>query len=237
VTIISTSDTLDHTPLIGEVWDMLAERGWLAERTPDVQSKLRNIAQVRTYRPGEHLYLVGKPPGGIHGLARGAIDISVPREDGQEVVLHRAQAGFWIGDSALFSGMPRLVTVTAATETVAAYLPRTQLWGLLEKHPNLTLDFYVLSHRNMATILQLLANLSIPRAGARIASCLLSFNRRKKKDQDWVLLSQEKLAELSALSLPTVQRTLRHLEETGIVELGYGRLRIRDPQQLSRYSG
>jgi hypothetical protein len=34
-----------------------------------------------------------------------------------------------------------------------------------------------------------------------------------------------------------VQRTPRRLEETSIVELGYGRLRIRDREQLLRYCG
>lgn len=233
----SKKNKVDPAPPLGEVWDMLAERGWLAERSPDVRKKLRSIAQVRMYRPGEPIYTVGKPPEAVYGIARGAVDISIPREDGQEVVIHRAQSGFWIGDQALFSGMPRLVTVTAAAETVAACLPKSQLWRLLEQNPELTLDFYILSHRNVATSVQLLAKLSMPRAGARIALCLLNYDQRQKKGEEWLLLSQEKLAELTALSLPTVQRKLRQLEEAGIVELGYGRLRIRDRKQLLSYCG
>ena len=214
---------------------MLEERGWLSERAPDVSARLRNIAQVRIYRQGEPLYIVGEPPRGVYGIARGALDISIPREDRQEIVIHRAQSGFWIGDLALFSGQPRLVTVTAAAETVAAYLPKARLAQLLELYPDLIADFYVLSHRNVATTLQLIANLSIPRAEARIALRLLIYDQRQSSTPDWIPLSQEKLAELTALSLPTVQRTLRRLEEAGLLELGYGRLRVRDREQLLGY--
>jgi len=152
-------------------------------------------------------------------------------------VVHRAQSGFWVGDLALFSSLPRLITATAATEITAAFLSKTRLSQLLEQYPELILDFYVLSHRNVATTLQLMANLSIPSSEARIALRLLIYDQRQAKGQDWIPLSQEKMAELTALSLPTVQRTLRRLEEAGIVELGYGRLQIRDREQLLRYCG
>jgi len=233
----SAKDKVGSTPSVGEVWKMLEQRGWLAERAPDVRDRLRSIAKVRTYRPGEPLYTMGEAPQGVYGIVQGALDISIPRQDGQEIVVHRAQAGFWIGDLALFSGQARLVTVIASTETVAACLPRSRLVQLLEQHPGLIADFYVLSHRNVATLLQLLANLSIPRAETRIALRLLIYDQRQTNTQDWIPLSQEKLAEVTALSVPTVQRALRGLVETGLVELGYGRLRIRDRERLLRYCG
>lgn len=233
----SAKDKVGKTPSLGEVWKILEQRGWLADRAPHVRNELRSIARVRIYRPGEPLYTVGEAPRGVYGVARGALDISIPRQDGQEIVVHRAQSGFWIGDLALFSGQARLVTVVASTETVAACLPRSRLAQLLEQHPELIADFYVLSHRNVATLLQLLANLSIPRAETRIALRLLIYDQRQTNTQDWIPLSQEKLAELTALSVPTVQRALRGLVETGLVELGYGRLRIRDRERLLRYCG
>ena len=198
---------------------------------------MRSIAQVRTYRRREPLYVVGETSNGVFGIARGSLDVSIPREDGQEVVLHRAQTGFWIGDLALFSSQPRLITATAASDVVAAFLPKARLMPLLEQHPELIADFYILSHRNVATMLQLMANLSIPRSEARIAQRLLSYDQQQTKNPDWIPLSQEKLAQLTAVSLPTVQRTLRGFVDTGIVELGYGRLRIRDREQLLRCCG
>ena len=228
-------DMVANHPPLGEVWKMLEERGWLAERSADVRARLLGIAEVRGYRPGESLYMVGEPPRGVYGVARGSVDLSIPRDDGEEIVVHRTQPGFWVGDLALLSSRPRLISVTAATNVITAFLPRTALTGLLERYPELIRDFYVLSQRNMATALQLIANLSVPRADERIALRLLIYDQRRTQNREWLPLSQEKLAQLTALSLPTVQRTLRRLEELGIVELGYGRLRIRDREKLLGY--
>lgn len=228
-------DMVTNPPPLGEVWKMLEERGWLAERSADVRARLLGIAEVRGYRPGESLYMVGEPPRGVYGVARGSVDLSIPRDDGEEIVVHRTQPGFWVGDLALFSSRTRLITVTAATEVIAAFLPKTRLTALLEQYPELIRDFYMLSHRNMATTLQLIANLSVPRADERIALRLLIYDQRRTKSEAWLPLSQEKLAQLTALSVPTVQRTLRRLEESGIVELGYGRLRISDREKLLGY--
>lgn len=228
-------DMVASTPPLGEVWKMLEERGWLAERSQEVRTRLLGIAEVRVYRPGEPLYIVGEPPRGVYGIARGALDISIPREDGEEIVIHRTQRGFWVGDLALFSSQLRLITATAATEVVAAFLPKTRLARLMDRYPSLIADFYVLSHRNVATTLQLIANLSIPRAEARIALRLLIYDQRLLRNEDWLPMPQEKLAQLTALSLPTVQRTLRRLEEAGVIELGYGRMRIRDREKLLGY--
>ena len=219
-------------PPLDEIWKQLETRGWLAERSPDVRTRLIDIAQVRSYRPGEPLFNFGDTPGGVYGIARGAVDISIPREDGQEIVVHQAQPGFWVGDLALFSSQRRLVTVTAATKVDAAVLSKTRLARLLKQAPELVTDFYMLSHRNVATTLQLIANLSIPRAEARIALRLLIYDQKRTVGEDWMNLSQEKLAQLTALSLPTVQRALRHFLDEGAVELGYGRLRICDREKL-----
>jgi CRP-like cAMP-binding protein len=226
-----------NAPPLDEVWKQLETRGWLAERAPEVRARLHDIAEVHIYRQGEPLYVVGELARGVFGIARGAVDLAIPREDGQEIVAHRAQVGFWIGDLALFSRQRRLVAVTAATATVAAYLPRTRLAKLIERYPTLLYDFYDLSHRNVATILQLLANLSIPRSEIRVAVRLLLHDQRLATDKEWILLSQEKLAQLTALSLPTIQRTLRHMEDAGLVELGYGRLRILDREGLLAFCG
>lgn len=230
-------DRVGNDPPLGEVWKILEERGWLAELTPDVRARLRGVAEVRTYRRGERLYGYGEPANGVYGIARGALDISIPRQDSQEIVVHQTQTGFWVGDLALFSGLPRLVTATASTETVAAYLSKVRLARLLEQYPEMIAHFYVLSHRNVATTLQLIANLSIPRAEARIALRLLIYDQRQKHGQDWIAVSQEKLAELTALSVPTVRRALRTLVENGLVELGYGRVRIRERERLIHYCG
>ena len=55
------------TPPLGEVWALLEERGWLAERGAEFRARLREIARVRAFRRGEALYMVGEPSNGVFG--------------------------------------------------------------------------------------------------------------------------------------------------------------------------
>ncbi|MGE0624161.1 MAG: Crp/Fnr family transcriptional regulator [Pseudomonadales bacterium] len=207
---------------------VLAQRGWLAERAPEVRSVLAGIARLKDYDSGAPLFLYGDEPDGIFGLVSGALDISLPRPDGQELTMHRADPGFWIGDLALIAGEARLVSVFAAEPTRVLYLAQQPLRQLATNDPRLYADFYALSHINVTLLLRLLVNLATSPSEVRVAIRLLQMEETLTDTAAGIRMSQAKLAELVALSAPTLQRVLRRLEEAGLIELGYGRIRILD---------
>ena len=210
---------------------VLSERGWFAERTPGVRATLAAVGRLKDYAAGQPLYLQADEPEGIFGLVSGALDIVIPRADGVDLTAHRADPGFWTGDLALIAGQTRLVSVFAAEPTRVVYLPQAELRRLAAEDPHLYADFYALSYSNVALLLRLLANLSTSPSEARVAARLLQLEEGST-DAPAIRLSQTKLAELVALSAPTLQRVLRRLEENGLVQLGYGRIRILDRQGL-----
>lgn len=212
--------------------EIAAKGGWFADRSPDVRKALAAVLQLRNFAAGQAIYRFGDAPNGIHGLISGAIDVAIPRADGVELVMHRADPGFWVGDLALLAGQRRLVSVIAAEPTQVLHLPSAEVMRLLERDPRFYLEFYDLSHRNMATALKLLANLAIAPSEARVAVRLLMHHGERHDGRDEVSLSHGKLAEMVALSLPTVERVLRKLQERGAVELGYGKIRILDRHGL-----
>lgn len=174
------------------------------------------------------LYLVRDKPDGMYGLIKGSVAISVPNDVGSDYVVHNAQPGFWIGDSALFSEQMRLVSVMATKDSQVLFLPRTRLKVLLDDHPELLRDFYQLSHMNQAVSMRLLANMSIQQSDKRLVAWLLYADENLEKKMDWIELSHEKIAPLVAMSLPTLQRLLRRFANRDLIEIGYGRLRVLD---------
>jgi CRP-like cAMP-binding protein len=215
----------------------LSVRGWFAERAPQARTVLAGVARLRDYAAGEALYHFGDPPNGIFGLVRGALDITIPRADGMDLTVHRAEPGFWIGDLALFAGQTRLVSAVAAEATGVVHLPAWELRRLVEADRSLYADFYALTHENMATALRLLANLATTPSEARVAVRLLLLEEAQEGGAGELRVSQAKLAEMIALSVPTLQRVLRRLEGEGLLELGYGRIRILDRRGLLALCG
>lgn len=88
---------------LASAWRVLEMDGWLSDRSPEVRAALRAIARVRELDAGEYLFMVGDRANGMFGLVSGTLDISIPRADGQELTIHRADTGFWFGDLALAS--------------------------------------------------------------------------------------------------------------------------------------
>ncbi|MCR9087885.1 MAG: Crp/Fnr family transcriptional regulator [Rhodobacteraceae bacterium] len=224
----SADDSFDVAPS-----QVLGLDGWFARRAPAVQQILMAGAQRRLFDKGAPVYRVGDPADGLHGLISGSFEITVPGDDGVETLVHRADPGFWIGDLALFSEQPRLVSITATTPTETLFLPQPFLRRMIEEHPALLRDFYDLTHQNTALALRLLSNLSVRQSERRLGLRLLHYSELAANDGGWLHLSQDHLASLVAVSLPTLQRILRRFAEEGLVELSYRKLRVRDPERLA----
>lgn len=212
----------------------LARSGWFAGRSERTRALIGAEARLRRFRPGETLYRVGDAPNGLYGLVEGALRLSVPRDDGEDYVIHRADPGFWIGDAAQLSDAGRLVTLTAAAPTLAVHVGADALERLVEAEPRLYRDFYALTHQNFRTALRLFVNTLVPESDLRVALRLLHQDELAGQPERGVALAQAEFADLVGLSVPTLQRALRRLAEAGLVEVGYGRIRILDRAGLLR---
>ena len=205
--------------------------GWLADQPQALKDWVASVATWRDYRAGQVIYMAHDPADGLHGLARGALDISSPDAGDEQVALSRAEPGFWIGDTGLLSDAPRLVTVTAMTDARLLFVPGPAVVRLLNDQPEMWPCFYRLSNINLATALKLLAEaLSCP-PRVRIAGNIL---RLSIGEDDTVVASQADIARLAGVTRATMQRGLSDLIRAGAVETGYRSIRIRDRRALGQ---
>ena len=214
--------------------DVLAKFGWFATRTADVRATIGPMLMLRGYVAGEAIYHVGDEPNGLFGLVSGAFDISIPRGDGRSITMHRSEAGFWVGDLALLAHNKRLVSVYAAEDSIVVHLPVPAMRALVDKDPRYYEEFYALTYDNMATALQLLAALTAPTSRVRVALRLIQQIENQGDPGAWITLSQGALSEMVGLSRTTLHRVLSGFAAARLVEIGYGRLRIRDIEGLRR---
>ncbi|WP_298848074.1 Crp/Fnr family transcriptional regulator [uncultured Ruegeria sp.] len=186
----------------------------------------------KTFDPGETLYHYGDQANGIYAVLDGSVQITAPADDGQELVLHQDGTGFWIGDLALFAEAQRLVSVVATQKTRTLFFPNSRVERMVQETPEYVRDFYALTRENMKTALRIMANLAVTGSEKRLVLRLLHLDEGASKSDGWIVVSQEELAELVAVSQPTLHRNLHRLADLGLVELAYGRLRLIDRREL-----
>lgn len=213
----------------------LAGRGWLSQCDEAFRSDLLALAHVREFEPGEAIYQYGDPADALYGVVDGAVEIGSPADDGQEFIAHRGGRAFWVGDLAMLSEHPRLVSVRATQATRTACIPANRIRELLDRTPEYYRQFYALTHENMQTALRILANLAVTGATQRLALRLLHIGEKLVDDDGWMQLSQEDLAAMVAISPATLQRELKKLADKGLIEAGYGRIRLKDIAALRSY--
>jgi CRP-like cAMP-binding protein len=217
--------------------DVLAAHGWFSQRSRATRARLSAIAKLRTFAKDEMLYLAGDAPNGVFGLVSGSLNISFPRADGEDYTLHRAGAGFWLGDLALFSAGVRLVSVRAAEPSLMVHLPVHDLASLLNEDPSLYADFYALTYENFKTAFRIISNLAIASTEKRLADRLLMESETRGDAEGWIPLSQPELAKLLAVSVPTLQRIMRRFVNAGLVRNKYARIQVMDRDALRRLCG
>lgn len=211
---------------------ILATQGWFSERSAKTRALLGTIAKLRSFTTGENIYLSGDVPNGLFGLVSGSLDISFPRADGEDYAVHRAGAGFWFGDLALFSQGLRLVSVHAAEPAILVQLSSQSLERLVAKEPQLYADFYALTYENFRTAFRIITNLAITSTDKRVADRLLLELEMRGDSYGWISSSQSYLARLMAISLPTLQRVLRRFAKAGFLNNGYARVQVVDREAL-----
>lgn len=206
---------------------ILAETGWLSLQPTDFQDRMVSIGRWTAVPRGRSLYVLGEEPDAVFGLGSGLLDISMPVES-EDVIVHRAPPGFWVGDGALLSGVPRLITVAPATDCEVFRIPHAPLRRILAENPEDWQCFHHLATLNGALATQTLAEMLVLPARPRFARLLL----RTALPDGTVAATQEELGRMAGMSRAAFRRAFRALIAAGVLETGRGIVRVHDRAAL-----
>lgn len=223
IRLTSTRKTIDIAPL--------DQVGWLAEQADELRDWFASAGRWKKLEAGQIMYQAGDVADGIYGLASGTLDIALPLVGGELVTIHRAEPGFWIGDSAQLSKRPRMISISAATPCKVLRVPGADLERLLTENPQFWPSIYDLNHRNVETALTLLGESLALTVKARVCRRLLALAEHEAE----VTITQDDLAKLVGVTRATVRRAIAELAAEGGVETGYRSLHLSDLAVLRRH--
>ncbi len=206
---------------------------WIDELDEALVKHIRRQMRRLTYQDGDILCPTWQPVKGVYEIYSGAVKLIAASADGREMIINVIHAGHTMNESLLIAD--RLLTGSSAVcvgETEVGLLPADDFRKLRVDYPEINAHLARrLAMRNMATSNQLI-DASLHRLELRLAFLIYTYARPDEDGGTWLNFTQDDLANMSGVSRQSISRIIRAWDDEGLIELGYGRLRIPDFPKL-----
>lgn len=209
----------------------LARHDYRPLRRGDIES-IQRVGEAVSVAPGIHLYREGEPAAAVYLIEQGEVEI-VRGTRPRRRVIARAGAGSVLGDLAMFGERSYLADVRAAGPVRARRFARSRLLPELAVNPAILLRWLVAVMSRVEQTQRRVISLMHKPVLDQVADLLVEESSR----QPDVNLSQSTIAALLGVSRQSVNEALGRLRELGLVETGYRRIAVLDPDRLEEVSG
>ncbi|MCB1501932.1 MAG: Crp/Fnr family transcriptional regulator [Bauldia sp.] len=212
----------------------LLARGWLSQQAPAFQGQLLDRLSLTIFPSGATIYTPGDPPGGIYGLIRGSIGVTIAPGKAGPHLAHVAVPGSWFGEGSFLTGRPRRVGLEAATECVLAYLALADMEKLVGGDPEVMRAFAAIAMINIDMALRAVEDLLIADPERRVAAVLWRASGGQAGQS--IPMTQADLGHLANASRKFTLQALKALTGRGLLRQGYRHIDILEPERLRGFA-
>ncbi|MEQ1941927.1 Crp/Fnr family transcriptional regulator [Mesorhizobium sp. VNQ89] len=209
--------------------EIMRSHGWLSRQPEPFRDDVLKRCSLRHFEAGETLYDYGDDASGVYGLVEGAIELDLA--NGHIGTIRTA--GYWIGETAAFRGAPRMVSLVAIVPSYTLYLPLAEFQRLIE-NPEYCRYFALLIIEHIEEAISIIVDLMASDPLARVSGRLVTLGRAQSSGSKTLPVTQAELASMCGLARPTVNRVIKVLTKSGLLESHYGRLTIVDLAKLQK---
>ena len=206
----------------------------------DERAAVLDAARERSFDKGEAVFHEGDPADAMHLLVSGRLVVQVSTPDGERASLNVLGPGEHVGELALLpQGGRRSASVVALEPATTRVLTAAAFRDLCSRHPavqGLLVDLLAERVRELSN--RLLETMYLP-LDRRLYRSLLQLGHAYAEPgrPASIPLTQEQLADLVGGTRPTVNQVLQRLADEQIIDLGRGRVVLRDPAALKAKGG
>ena len=216
---------------------ILTGDGWLSRQSTKFQDEILALGGVRQFEPGYLLYALDRQVSHIYGLIDGQIDVHLISSNFEEVAFPSAGRGKWYSFSDAVTGDRTAGSAIVRKRATMFCVTRKEFVAFLDEDP---LRYRaIISHDNeLRRHLQkvLMDSITGTETERVVTRLLANADDERTAPNKRLKLTQNELAALSGVSLPTVQRTFRLLKQFGVVETAYGEIGVVDREKLRDFA-
>ncbi len=194
---------------------------------------------VRSFAPRELIAVEGEPCRGFFQLVSGRARLFRTGPDGREQIMRLLQAGDTFGEVPVFDGGPNPASVEALEDCRVVLVPAAAFRHIVDTHPAVATGLLKHFARRLRSFTELVEQISLQTVQQRVARYLYMAAREEgQQTPEGIVvprtITQQDLAALVGSVREVVSRTLRVLEDDGIVEVRRKEIVVRDLRALGR---
>lgn len=188
---------------------------------------------VRSYGARQFVIREGGDPLGFYLMRQGKARILRTGPDGREQTLRITSAGDSFGEVPVFDGSSNPATVETIEPSEIVLIPSDSFHRAIRNNPDVALPVIVHLAKRLRAFTELIEQISLQTVHARLARYLYQLAREEGVVRDHTLvvpreITQQDLASLVGSVREVVSRTLKAMEEDGIVTVRRREIEIHD---------
>ncbi len=196
--------------------------------TADLE-KIKHFITEKTAGKGEIFLFEGEWSDLLYFLISGLVKVYKTSPEGQEQILHFARPGESLNDVSTFDGGPNAASMLAVTPVTLYMIKKSDLNLILRNYPQACFNVIkALAHRVRRDSM-LVAELSFHQVIGRLARMLLRYGG---ETEEGFRLTQQDMAAAVGTTREVVNRSLKVLEDRGVIRLVRHRIEIIDEDAL-----
>jgi len=209
--------------------NLLNDIPFLRELNSSEREAVKPLFFDKALRRGEMAFLEGEPADTLYVLITGVVKIFKTSANGKEQIISISTPHEVLNDTSIFDGGPNPVSAQAMSSITLYGIKKDKLELMLKQYPKITLSIIKILSERTRRLLALIEDLSFKHVIGRVGKILLEHTGDNSGKQR---LTQQEMAAIAGTAREVVARSLKTLEERGVVKIDRHRILITDKQAL-----
>ena len=197
---------------------------------PNELYSISRLIFEKTVEQGEIILLEGEFTEALFFVASGTVKVFKTSAEGKEQILSIVRPRESFNDVLVFDDSPNLTSAQAMTHVVLYGLEKNRLKDTLQNHPQIALNIIKVLAERVHQLMSLIEDLSFKHVIGRVAKILLE--HAGDGTTPGLRLTQQEMAAMAGTVREVVARSLKSLEEEGMISLNRHRIMINDQEAL-----
>jgi len=187
------------------------------------------------------IFQEGDSAGGIWLVLDGLVKLTRYTYEGREIILHIAEPFLIIAEAAVFLGRYP-ATAISNSDTTLLYIPKELLFSLMEKYPTVQRRLFASMSNWLKMLVDKVDQLTLNDATARLIRYLFSLSdpapsgKAGKPITVELPMKKGELAIMLNMNQATLSRTLRKLQDDGLLKVNARKVALINIDRLKRLS-